>query len=235
MISGIHRNNIRLINKRFVHNYGHLIRNNVWLRDLFGQLWKIQVIRLEEGVIVGTDLNFIPIIHSLADIYFYFEYTGEETFLTSIFDQSTCEIYLDGPVATSSTNQPLPSFQINLDAMHDYHHGIYVFGTFSQTHLLRSYDVLKFMTHLVECGRSEWIPRKNGIVRWLARGWVGFYSTKNIVSGDTSSSLMVMRLLLRCTKSRSEEEADPALKLKNYISFKVGNNVRKNSTSDGDK
>ncbi|KAL2515701.1 putative B3 domain-containing protein [Forsythia ovata] len=151
-----------------------------------GQLWHIEVIRSEERIIFSTRWSDFFLHHALTFGYIVvFEYRGDSTFLTSILDESACEIHMDGPGGSSSTSQPLPSFQITMSARRFCHRCIFVPGTFASTNLPRFVNDVQI--HDV-AGRMWQIGvdrRGNGVVRRFARGWAAFYATKNIRPGDT--------------------------------------------------
>ncbi|KAL2535723.1 B3 domain-containing protein REM8 [Forsythia ovata] len=151
-----------------------------------GRVWNIEVIRSDEGIIFTTGWSEFFAHHSLNFGYFVvFEYRGNSTFFTSILDHSGCEVHMDAPIASSSSSQPLPSFQITMSARSSCHRCIYVPGTFTRTHLPRFVNEVQIHDAAGRVWQIGLDRRGNGIVRRIARGWAAFYSTKNISPGDT--------------------------------------------------
>ncbi|KAL2550560.1 putative B3 domain-containing protein [Forsythia ovata] len=100
-------------------------------------------------------------------------------------DESACEIHMDGPGGSSSTGQPLPSFQITLSARRFCHRCIFVPGTFASTNLPRFVNDVQIHDAAGRVWQIGVDRRGNWVVRRFARGWAAFYATKNIRPGDT--------------------------------------------------
>ncbi|KAL2467579.1 putative B3 domain-containing protein [Forsythia ovata] len=172
--------------RQFTTLYPDLLGSCVILRDLGGRLWHIEVIRSEDRIILTTGWSDFFSHYSLTFGYMViFEYRGASTFLTSILDHSACEIHMGDPGGSSSTSQPLPSFQITMSAPRFCHRCIFVLGTFASTNIPRFVNDVQIHDAAGRVWQIGVDSRANGVVRRFARGWAEFYTTKNIRPGDT--------------------------------------------------
>ncbi|KAL2510303.1 B3 DNA binding domain [Forsythia ovata] len=113
------------------------------------------------------------------------EYLTDRGLWTNLPTSFSTTVHMDAPIASSSSSQPLPSFQITMSARSFCHRCIYVPGTFARTHLPRFVNEVQIHDAAGRVWQIGLDRRGNGIVRRIARGWAAFYSTKNISPGDT--------------------------------------------------